>query len=259
VFLGKLADDGYQHYYNALSFHPYPEALDRSPEDNAFPEILDEAKKLLTDRFPDKELWITEMGWPTAPGGVSDLDQANYLVRALTISMHKKIAKFFWFNLMDWTPWFNNGDFGAHTGLLDSNYHPKPSAAAYNIATYMLPTMTPTTHRRQGKAEVYSFDIQRQSVKFGGAMHVAWTNHAPETETIELPIVNGTVFAIDYLGAERKGELVGSDPPSTGTADALSMMQIMDNPTTFTYRFHITHEPLYIWDAIMPRPKKTMH
>lgn len=257
VFLGKLTEDDYPRYYDALSFHPYPESLDGSPEENAFPEVLDEAKNLLRQKQLNKELWLTEVGWPVCPGGVSELDQANYLVRALTISLHKGIDKFFWFNLLDWTPWFDSDDFGAYTGLLDSNCHPKPAAAAYNIATYMLPTSQPKEHRREGKADIYKFLVYQQSVKYGGWLHVAWTTDKADEQDIELPMVtNGAVWAVDYLGAERRGQLIRtevSDKPTTGPGGKLP--SIDDRPTTRTYRFHINHEPLYIWDAVMPRRK----
>ncbi|MGI8908288.1 MAG: hypothetical protein ACR2IE_17580 [Candidatus Sumerlaeaceae bacterium] len=271
VFLGKLLDDGYDEYLDVLSCHPYPEARSKSPEENGLPEILDEAREMLRARKLKKELWITELGWPTGPAGVSDKEQANYFVRASTMALHKGFDKLFWFNLYDWGPGFKHDDFGALTGLLDYNYHPKLAASAYNIATYMLAVVNPREQTQQGKATIYSFDIERQSVKYEGRMHVAWTLSPGDEQDIEMPMVmNGGAFAIDYLGAEHQVQLVKTeyedDKNSTATgastlanadrstSDSVAEnMSMDDRPSTRTYRFHVTNEPLYIWDATLPR------
>ena len=74
-------------------------------------------------------------------------------------------------------------------------------------------------------------------------MHVAWTAKEGELQDVELPIGKGNVFAMDYLGAQQPAQILDGPEPS-----------VYDEPTTHTYRFHVTHEPLYIWDAQLPRP-----
>lgn len=258
VFLDKLCSDGYAQYFDVLSFHPYPEARHRSPEDNALPEILTEARELMQKHeMKNTQLWLTEIGWPTGPEGVTEKDQANFLVRAYAISLHKRLNKLFWFNLFDWypLPWHGT-DFGGHSGLLDHNYQPKISAGAYNLMTFMMASMTPLKPdpERQGKAIIYSFDVEYQSVKYDGRLHVAWTPNSGDVAEVELPIVmDGDLYVLDYLGAEHPAKLLSVEKAGVtlnpSSTFHLPQAEPLDQHQVKRYRVKVGYEPLYIWDA----------
>lgn len=245
VFTEIMLSDGYAKYAEDVSFHPYPDRPNESPEANLLPEQCVALREIMT-RYGagSRNIWISEIGWPTGPFGVTEKEQANYLARVYAIALSNRVSKVFWFNLCDWEslPWRGGKD--AHLGLLDSRLQLKPAATAYNLLEFMLAQLTHTSTAQHGKAVVHSYSIQTHSYKWQGAMHVAWTPHAGDSETVELPIgAGGGVFAFDYLGAQQFPELVGSKNDDTAT--------------TKTYRFRITDEPLYIWDmGVAPKKNK---
>lgn len=248
VFLDEIMQGEYSQYFDAVSMHPYPERGWENPEDNSFADLCEDFRSIMRKHgVVSKERWITEMGWSTLPDqGVSEMDQANYLVRMYTIALARGIHKIFWFNLCDWTPiaWHAQSD--SHLGLYDASYRPKPSALAYNIMGFMMAQMEPRFETRRGKATIYSFQILQQRYKWPGMMHVAWCPGKGEEEDIELEMTGGAgVYALDYLGAERPPVLLKSAEPSGKRAAPGSD----DSVTTRTYRFHLTDEPLYIWDV----------
>jgi hypothetical protein len=223
-----------------------------------------------------KDLWITEIGWPSGPFGVTEKEQANFLTRAYAIALSHRLMKVFWFNLNDWEdlPWEGGKD--AHLGLLDSKYRLKPAATAYNITEFMMAEMTARQVANHGKAVVHSYDIQTHSYKWQGTMHIAWTPRMGDEEEIELDLLGGGgIIVIDYLGAEHTPEFVREHPHEheheheqgqvdfiPGHANAASMQVAHDDhPTTKTYRLRITDEPLYVWDMGAPpaRPAAADH
>lgn len=255
VFLEQLCSDGYAKYFDTLSFNFYPQARSRSPEENGLSSSLREAWLLyrkhnlhrVNPSLGPAQMWITDFGWPNAPNGVTEELQANYLVRTYATGLHNRLLKLFWQNLLDKEalPW--RGGFEDRTGLLDTNYQPKLSAVAYNLASFMMTSMTPAAPPRQeGKATIYSFNIEEQSVKWPGILHIGWTPQPGDEEMVELPIVKDDLYVFDYLGADRPGVLVESGAYGEGES---AKLQDNDERTTRTYRFRINYEPVYIWDA----------
>ncbi|MBX7245179.1 MAG: hypothetical protein K1X53_06750 [Candidatus Sumerlaeaceae bacterium] len=178
-----------------------------------------------------KEWWITETGWPTGPGGISELDQANYLVRAYTAGIFHGATKVFWNTLQDDSrlPW--RGPLASRTGLMDSNFRPKPSLGAYAFLDFMMTHLDGREITRQGPATIYSFEIRQHSTKWPGTLHLAWTEKRGEETTVTLPMTAGAVLAQDFLGGQHDFETVSGDPG-----------------TTRTCLFGVSYEPLYIWD-----------
>jgi hypothetical protein len=186
----------------------------------------------------EKERWITEIGWPTSPDGATEIQQANWLVRAHTIAFATGISKVFWFDLHDRQrlPW--EGDWDSHLGLLDSNYRPKPSASAYNLAQFMLTRTVFAGTTMQGTVAVTTFRVPKQSFRYESLLHVAWTPRSgDETSVTVTENYGGGMLAVDYLGAQRlplNAEELRRQP--VGGA----------GPRKFVYR--VNDEPLFIWD-----------
>ncbi|MCS7213558.1 MAG: hypothetical protein NZ927_04990 [Candidatus Calescibacterium sp.] len=119
--------------FDALAIHPYigkrgvsyPPTLPPENSDKAYaplPAILSRIK----DITKEKPIWITEIGWPTYQDGVSELAQANYLIRALFISAMMGLEVFCAYELVDssgslFHPAENN------FGIIRYDYSPKLS------------------------------------------------------------------------------------------------------------------------------------
>lgn len=145
--------EGLGDLYDALNMHDYAQAEPwptwrRSyPEDPKIP-YLQEVRDMLAWRdthAPGKPLWITEFGWDCStkkmpPGneeskwvGVTDLQQAQYLVRSFMVFARMGVGKAFIF-------FFNDEDKpGLHAGAgLTRNWVPKPS---YYAVGHLLRTL----------------------------------------------------------------------------------------------------------------------
>lgn len=232
VFLEGMFKDGYGQYFDCVSYHPYPDRLYQGPEDNYLDRTIDGMKAIMQKHGAgEKDLWITELGWPTKPGGVTELEQANYLTRAYAMALAKGVTHLFWYNLVDGSdlPWRAGWD--AHLGLLDWNYSFKPSAVAYNLVEFMMAHMEPIGMRRQGNAIICSYNIMVQRYKWPGIMHVAWTNRPAQVEDVDLTMVSrGPMYAFDYLGAEKLGKLISMQNPPE--ADDHNTTGSIDDRTT---------------------------
>ncbi len=96
-------------HIDAVAFHPYRYPFDE-PEERQTQESQTEAicgmYQLMEDRGAGElELWITEMGWHTAPvsffAGVSEQDQATYLVRSVVLSLAQGVPVYSWYTFRD--------------------------------------------------------------------------------------------------------------------------------------------------------------
>ncbi len=240
VFLDRMLADGYKQFLDVVSFHPYPERHWQGPEENSFSDICDAARSLMRKHdILAKELWITETGWATHPGGCTEAEQARWLVQMYTVALAGGVHKVFWFNLHDWrrAPW--EGQFDSHLGLLDSNYRPKPSAIAYNLMQFQLTRTEFVKTTQQGAATIYSFRILPQSSKVDGMMHVAWTSRPGETAEVALAESKpGGMAAADCLGAER----------TPVNRDELAHQPSLPGSLR-TFRYRVGADPVFIWDV----------
>lgn len=259
VFLEQLLEGGFARYFDGVSFHPYPVRPEQSPEQNQLGEICDAFWNVLRHQGAgSREAWITELGWSTAPAGVSEEQQANYLLRAYVIALSKGIKKVFWFNLNDWEDLSWQGGLDAHLGLLSSNFRPKPAAMSYNLGAFMLAQFKFRGVTQFGRAQVYTFDLPQQRTKWPGVVHIAWTQNPGEEQDIELPIgAGGDLYTFDYLGALQKPTLISGGAAKKPTpTPTVATVGVQDAQTTQTYRFHVTDKPLYVWDAgVAPKPR----
>lgn len=147
-FIRQVYDHGGASYFDILAVHPYqtgkPEGND--PTSSKFVDLLTD----LNTQFPDKPIWLTEVGWSTADwanwpwavqaGGQAAAErvQASYLVRMYVQALAMPgVEKVFWYDL-------RNDDTGDphedNFGLLqrDPVMKPKQSFLAYQAMTGLL-------------------------------------------------------------------------------------------------------------------------
>ncbi|NJK79404.1 MAG: hypothetical protein HC914_05665 [Chloroflexaceae bacterium] len=197
--VGKLG--GWQHV-DIIALHPYhpapPEGhiqrFDRTVT------LQDELRQLdvLMERYGHKPVWLTELGWTTSstPPGVSEIDQALYLVRAYLLALaHPTVEKLFWYDFRNDTdpnapytrPRYDAANYEFHYGLLRRSYPlrasdaslRKPGFVAFRTMSSMLGGLVPLETRLDGTGEhagVYWY-------AFGGTrrVDVLWRTgeHAP--------------------------------------------------------------------------------
>jgi len=90
--------------------------------------ILSQTKELMK-----KDIWITEIGQPSAPSPHSNQDQSSYLS-----SNFEMLSEFpnpvFWYQLKDETAGFPEKE--NHFGLFDSQNNPKDASIAFSKITF---------------------------------------------------------------------------------------------------------------------------
>ena len=160
--------------------------------------------------------------------------QANYMVRTHVMALARDAYKIYWDNLLDRSREWDSAA-QERMGLLNMDFYPNTSGAAYNAMAYMVSGVSPLDVTRQGNATIYAFNIPLQSNKWPGILYVAWTESPDQVETIRLDMKHGGgVYAFDYLGAE-----VFTHRDADGS----------DNAITGSYTLKVGYEPVYIWDA----------
>lgn len=141
-WLDRLFELGGLNYMDVVSVHPYQF---KAPPDN-----LEYDMRRLKDEiaYYDKNkkcpIWVTEISWSTYGGdsGVTEAQQADYLVQAYVRLLAAGVEKIFWYNLIDRE--INSRDMECNQGLLhnwnyaNGGYTPKPSYVAYAVMTRQL-------------------------------------------------------------------------------------------------------------------------
>ncbi len=128
---GKLG--GFQ-WVDAVCIHPYrplsPEATDFVGELRRVREIA--ARYGERPGRPPKDIWITEMGWTTAPGYFTELEQANWIVRAYVQALAEGVRNL---NVHIFRDWNNSSPSEKYYGIVRTDLTPKPAAVAYATLT----------------------------------------------------------------------------------------------------------------------------
>ena len=107
--------------FDALTIHPYRGALH---EDSFTAEL-----KAVREQVGGRPVWITEMGWPTIPGTVSERQQASLLARAYLSAVGSGACQnMSWYDFKNdgWNPYYNEENFG----ILQNDLAPKPAYRA---------------------------------------------------------------------------------------------------------------------------------
>ncbi|ANE48252.1 hypothetical protein SY83_20365 [Paenibacillus swuensis] len=164
-------------YMDAVSMHPYDHANHPELYLAQFISNLDNLVKQYNGQV-SKPIYMTEDGWSSNSGGVSELTQADYLVRSYVIAMStQKVAKYNWYNFL------NKGtiptDFERNFGLIRhpndamGKYVPKPGYAAYAAMTRQLTGANFVSRDKlgAGSSAVHSYVFSNSS---GGTTRAMW-------------------------------------------------------------------------------------
>lgn len=136
-FIERVLELGGYDSMDILSIHPY--RYPGLPEQTDFVGELRRADALVRKYGGPKEIWLTEIGWPTNVGsnGSSEAKQAAMIVRTYIQAIVSGVAqKTFWYNYRnDGTdPYYNEHNFG----IIRQDYSTKPAYLAFGAMTQAL-------------------------------------------------------------------------------------------------------------------------
>lgn len=147
--------------FQAAALHPYTFLQAPPPEAESLPlgpsvahqmqDFRDRLAEAGADRLP---LWVTELGWHTAPEsgfplfppGVSELDQARFLVRGTVLAIAAGAQRMCWYTLLDYPNFLHDkedafGLFRYQPAPTADTLDPKPAyGAARTLASVLGPT-----------------------------------------------------------------------------------------------------------------------
>jgi hypothetical protein len=209
--------------FDIFAIHPY--IPDRRPDDPAIPRIITVEGRIRNTRAwlddpavgrPDAPLWISEIGWCSAPGAcpggaqISEAQQANYLARSLVIAQQNGVQHASWFQLEDAFDdpgrlWGNAAILRQYNG---ATYPLKPAYSAYRTLATQLAGASPVG---TGPLHTHSYDPANPFVGSGGTYNYRYTRgttvidllwRPDDTLQASLPVAAGaTVTRVTIDGA----------------------------------------------------------
>jgi hypothetical protein len=140
-FVKAMYAAGAKPYFNAVGSHPYtssdPTQCWTDPNGlksiNAFCGIESVRNVMVSNGDSAKGIWLTEVGWSTSSGGVSESVQSTFLTNAFhKLADYPYVAHAFWYSFRN-NYWSNNNanDIEANYGLVKVDFSQKPSYNAF--------------------------------------------------------------------------------------------------------------------------------
>ncbi|MDI6782794.1 MAG: sugar-binding protein, partial [bacterium] len=130
-FLRGMYQNGVKGYFDALSYHTYGQ---NPPEHNIQTEIK-MIRKIMGEFGDDKPIWMTETGYYTGPAGISEDQQAKWIVRSHLVWLSEGVDKIIELTMLDWTDDPNTADGTSFRGIVHASFAPKPAFYAYRTMT----------------------------------------------------------------------------------------------------------------------------
>lgn len=139
TYLNEMYKHGARESFDILAWHAYCDPL--SPDQGGYATRLATLKSIMAKHGDaGKPIWLTEEGWPTAPGNahsVTELEQAQNLVRAHILALAAPdVQRFFWFLFRDGGN--RESDYEQSYGVLNPDNTPKTAFCAYVAMTHIL-------------------------------------------------------------------------------------------------------------------------
>lgn len=212
VWLEKFFEEDTLSYIDAVSVHPYRY---RSPE-TVF-EDYNKLKKII-GHYTDKDIPIISGEWgystvPTPYQKLTDLKQAEYLVRMFLVNSQEKIPISIWYN------WQNNG---VDTNAKEQNFGIVRSDSTRKIGYLAVQNFTKQldgyTFSRKIKASHSHDFVLEFKHKQGKKLLVFWTTKSPHTTSFKLKDgigeINSMLGESHHIEWEGKIKLTVTTSPS---------------------------------------------
>lgn len=245
--------------FDVLSIHPYIPT--ERPDAPNIPRLITVEGRVRNSRAwlngaarSDAPIWITEMGWCTAPGTcpggvqVSEEQQANYLVRSMVIAQQTGVQHTSWFQFED--AFNNSGREWANAAIVrnydGSGYPVKPAYHAYRTLATYLGTASPVG---KGPAHTQNYDPNQPYAGGGGTYDFRYTRggtiidvlwRPTDSVQVAFPVTPGKQITL----VQRDGQTSALQPVNGAVSVGLSEKPIMivqaDNPRLTTSPSSIT-------------------
>jgi hypothetical protein len=194
-WLGEFFAIGGLELTDVVSMHPYvqPEAPEQLASD------LTTLQQMILDANGGvpKPVWITEMGWADAPGGVSAQQQANYFVRTMAMALGHGVSRVYWFEAASLS-------LDAQNGEVNFGMYAAPSSAVPNANAPKITAVAQAVMARQIAGKTFSaMDTAPAGVNSyvfadaASATRVMWTTSQSGSVRID---ANGPITITDMLG-----------------------------------------------------------
>lgn len=143
-YLDGLYANGAGSAFDRIAWHAYCDP--KSPVDGRYESLTATLlERMSAHGDAGKRAWLTEQGWPTAPGfkrSVSERDQASYAVQAHVLALsNPSVETFFWFLFRDGAN--RESDAEQSYGILNPDGTPKLAYGAYVAMTAQLAGKAP--------------------------------------------------------------------------------------------------------------------
>ena len=211
-FIEKVFEFGGFDKMDILSIHPY--RYPPTPEETDLIAEVRKADALVRKYGKPKEIWMTEIGWPTNVGGngSSEAKQAAMIVRTYVLAMASGVVqKTFWYNFR------NDGldvNYNEHNfGIIRQDHSLKSACVSFRTMTHALEGKKLVRPLSEGKA-VYAYLFEGK----GSRVIAAWA--ASGTAKLSLAEAGQSVEVVNLIG-ERKASM-----PVNGDIS----VELSDNP-----------------------------
>lgn len=211
AYLEELFRLGGLEYLDAITVHPYgfpqtPEAgYCLSPGDCGLETRIQQLRTLIRkyNGGKDKPIWFSEIGWGSYTGstrGVTERQQADYMVRAHAIAFANGVERIDWYSMMN-AKYLPDGP-GANWGLIRhpddprGAYTPKESFTAYTTMTRQL-SGKPAVTRDATPEGVRSYRFATDRRRAVEDTRVMWAPEGIRSATI---VAGGAVTITDRDG-----------------------------------------------------------
>ncbi len=193
-FITGCLQQGVADYVDALAYHPYPETLwwgDYTPQEARCRDLLNLVHNTIA-QYTTKDLgvWVTEVGWTTATGGLPGVDpnmQADYMLRTFLNYGSAGLDKLFYFNFED--PVGAAPDNVMHYGLVNGDLTEKPSARAYRTFEQLLGSALPEAAGTVTATAAVPSTLEAHSFRLAdGALAVALWKADAAADTVQLRV-----------------------------------------------------------------------
>ncbi len=173
---------------DAVSMHPY--TYPASPENGGLATSVEKLNGIFGEK-PAKEVWLTEIGWPTHIGntGVSESMAGAYAVRTFAWAMANRdqVSKVFWYDLQNdgMNPEVNEDNFGLLRSWYDEETVPWAAKADYVAVSAFSSKLSGAQFEKQcnlGEG-VYAYQFKRGD---GSSVVVMWSNGSVNNVTLDV-------------------------------------------------------------------------
>ncbi|MGY1553111.1 glycosyl hydrolase [Microbacterium sp. A588] len=191
---------------DAVSYHPYEGWIQRNP-DLIRTTVAQSIADMQQYVGATKPIWITEMGFTTMTGGVTQEQQGDWLIRSAALALAGGVEKYFWYDIVDDDPDPANGE--GNFGLYEHSPRAGMAVVAPKRSAFAQALLITQLDRRAIGGD--ESDEVSNVIRFGDeddAVRVAWSVGEPSelslrSETaVQVVASDGTTSVVDPVDGE---------------------------------------------------------